>query len=44
MTMTISSTDHDLADAVSRQLAWEPSFDDAMVGVTAREGIVTLTG
>ncbi|HET7698984.1 MAG TPA: BON domain-containing protein [Vicinamibacterales bacterium] len=41
---TITQLDRDLAEAVSRQLAWEPSVDDAMVGVSAQDGIVTLTG
>jgi osmotically-inducible protein OsmY len=44
MTMTITRADESLREAVMRQLTWEPDFDASLVGVTAKEGIVTLTG
>lgn len=44
MTITMTSTDQLLRDAVLRQLAWEPSFDESLVGVSAENGIVTLSG
>ena len=31
-------------DAVMRQLEWDPEFDASDIGVTARDGAVTLTG
>lgn len=37
-------TDQALKQAVLDELAWEPSFNEAHVGVTARDGVVTLTG
>ena len=40
----ITHTDQVLRDAVTRQLAWEPSFDESLVGVSAEDGIVTLSG
>jgi osmotically-inducible protein OsmY len=44
MTITLSSTDQRLRDTVTRHLALDPEFDASMVGVSAHEGIVTLTG
>lgn len=44
MTMTTTHADHDLREAVARQRAWEPSFDDAMIGVAPQDGVVTLSG
>ena len=44
MNITLTQTDHLLRDAVVRQLAWEPSFDESLVGVSADDGIVTLSG
>jgi BON domain-containing protein len=44
MTMTISRADESMRDAVIRQLAWESDFDASLVGVSAKEGVVTLTG
>lgn len=38
------SRDHDLQKAVLAQLQWEPSVNAAHIGVTADNGIVTLTG
>lgn len=36
--------DKDLQSDVLDELQWEPSLDAAEIGVTARDGIVTLTG
>lgn len=38
------STDAALKDLVLAELAWEPSVTAAHIGVTAREGVITLTG
>lgn len=38
------SLDHNLQKAVLAQLQWEPSVNAAHIGVTAEDGIVTLTG
>jgi osmotically-inducible protein OsmY len=43
-TLTLRDTDVATRDAVIRQLEWDPEVDAAAVGVTAREGAVTLTG
>ncbi|HET7699001.1 MAG TPA: BON domain-containing protein [Vicinamibacterales bacterium] len=40
----ISTKDQILREAVIRQLAWEPSFDESLVGVSAEDGVVTLSG
>lgn len=37
-------TDIELRRNVIEELEWEPSIDAAQIGVTARAGIVTLTG
>lgn len=42
--MTSTMTDSRLKQAVSDELTWEPSVNAAHIGVTARDGIVTLTG
>jgi osmotically-inducible protein OsmY len=44
MTITANAIEQRLRDAVMRQLAWDPEFDASMVGVTARDGVVTLSG
>ena len=36
--------DTDLRRDVQDELEWEPSSDAAEIGVTARDGVVTLTG
>lgn len=43
---TASLTDRDISmkDAVMRQLDWDPQVDASAVGVTAKDGAVTLTG
>jgi osmotically-inducible protein OsmY len=43
-TATLTSTDVRIREAVMRQLEWDPQVDAAGIGVTAREGAVTLTG
>jgi len=37
-------TDHDLKHDVESQLRWEPSIDEAHIGVTAHQGVITLSG
>lgn len=37
-------TDQGLKQSVEDELAWEPSVSEAHIGVTARGGVVTLTG
>jgi osmotically-inducible protein OsmY len=44
MTVTMTTADQSLRDAVTRQLTWEPDFDASMVGVSGQDGVVTLTG
>jgi osmotically-inducible protein OsmY len=36
--------DERLKNSVSNQLAWDPQVEASMVGVTAKDGIVTLSG
>jgi osmotically-inducible protein OsmY len=38
------SSDSDLKKAVLDELGWEPSVDEAHIGVTAHAGVITLTG
>jgi osmotically-inducible protein OsmY len=44
MTMTMTSHDQRLRDAIERHLAWTPEVDASMIGVTAHQGVVTLSG
>jgi osmotically-inducible protein OsmY len=44
MTMTPTHADTGLRDSVMRELAWDPRFDATMIGVTAKEGVVALSG
>lgn len=37
-------TDAELKRDVEHELRWEPSVDEAHIGVTAKDGVVTLTG
>jgi osmotically-inducible protein OsmY len=37
-------TDQSLKQSVLDELAWDPSVTEAHIGVTARDGVVTLTG
>jgi hypothetical protein len=43
-TATLSRTDHGTRDAVLQQLAWDSQLDASGIGVTAKNGAVTLTG
>lgn len=38
------STDKELQQAVLNELSWEPSVNAAHIGVTAKDGVVTLMG
>ena len=38
------SKDNDLQSDVIAELSWEPSISSAHIGVTAKDGVVTLTG
>ena len=44
MTMTLTSADQTLRDGVTRHLAWDPEVDASLIGVSAQEGVVTLSG
>jgi osmotically-inducible protein OsmY len=44
MTTTCVSEDLRVRNAVMRQLEWDPEIDASDIGVTARDGAVTLTG
>lgn len=44
MTMTPTHADTGLRDSVMRELAWDPRFDATMIGVTAKEGVIALSG
>ena len=43
-TATLTERDIRIRDAVRSQLDWDPEVDASAVGVTARQGAVTLTG
>lgn len=43
-TATLSEKDVRVRDAVMHQLEWDPAVDASAIGVSAREGAVTLTG
>lgn len=43
-TAGLSRADVHVRDAVLQQLEWDPEFDASGIGVTARDGTVTLTG
>src|SRR5271169_1923259 len=44
MTMVMTMTDSSLQQAVLDELNWQPSVKAANIGVTAKDGVVTLTG
>ncbi len=44
MSTTLTMLDERLKNAVSNQLAWDPEVDASLVGVTAHDGVVTLSG
>jgi osmotically-inducible protein OsmY len=43
-TANLTGSDVRLRDAVIRQLDWDPEVDDSAIGVSAHDGVVTLTG
>ena len=43
-TATLTGTDVRLRDTVIRQLDWDPDVDDSAIGISARDGVVALTG
>ena len=43
-TATLTDKDLRVRDAVTEQLDWDPAVDASGIGVSAREGAVTLTG
>ena len=43
-TTTLTDVDLRIRDAVTRQLEWDPRVDASAVGITAKDGAVTLTG
>ena len=43
-TTNLTDTDLRARDAVVRRLDWDPEVDSSAVGVTAKNGVVTLTG
>ena len=43
-TTTLTDVDVRIRDAVMRQLEWDPQLDASAVGITAKDGAVTLTG
>lgn len=44
MSTTLTTPEQGLRDLVMRQLAWDPQVDATMIGVTNKDGIITLTG
>ena len=40
----LTIVDHRIRDAVTQQFEWDPFVDATAIGVTARDGVVTLTG
>jgi osmotically-inducible protein OsmY len=44
MLKTLTSLDQQLREAVAKELAWDPALDASMIGVTAHDGIATLSG
>ena len=43
-TASITRNDIRLRNAVVRQLDWDPEVDGSAIGVSASDGVVTLTG
>ncbi len=43
-TASATGSDIRLRDSVIRQLDWDPEVDDSAIGVSAKDGVVTLTG
>ncbi|HYU79684.1 MAG TPA: BON domain-containing protein [Vicinamibacterales bacterium] len=40
----LTQTDKRTRDAVLQQLEWDPAVDASAIGVSAHDGVVTLTG
>ena len=43
-TATLTGADVRLRNLVVRELDWDPEVDASAIGVTAKDGVVTLTG
>lgn len=44
MSTTLTTPEQGLRDMIMRQLAWDPQVDATMIGVTSKDGVVTLSG
>lgn len=44
MSTTLSIVEQRLRDSVAMQLEWDPEVDASLIGVSAKDGIVALTG
>jgi len=44
MSTTLTIIDQRLKDTVANQLDWDPQLDASLVGVSAQDGVVTLSG
>lgn len=44
MSTTLSMLDERLKVTIGSQLAWDPEVDASLIGVSAKDGIVTLSG
>jgi osmotically-inducible protein OsmY len=44
MSTTLTIIDQRLKDTVANQLDWDPQLDASLVAISARDGVVTLTG
>lgn len=44
MSTTLTIVDQRLKDSVASQLDWDPEVDASLIGVSARDGVVTLSG
>ena len=44
MSTTLTIIDQRLKDSVAHQLDWDPEVDASLVGISAQDGVVTLTG
>ena len=44
MTMTQHTKDHELKDALERELSWTPEVDSDRIGIAINDGAVTLSG
>jgi osmotically-inducible protein OsmY len=44
MSTTLTTVDQRLKDSVSNQLIWDPEVDASLIGLSAQDGVVTLSG